>query len=139
MENRDAFTNAGQTPSGGAAGFFAVAKTVVMGIVNFFRWIGSYLFRMRKLIMSVPVVLAAVWLGQYNASHLPEQVGIGLQADGAYAYMISRNLAVLGPLGVTAFCLVMVFLSRRTVYPWVISIFSLVLPILLLVTNTFLG
>lgn len=139
MENRDEFNNAGQATPSGAAGFFAAAKMVAMGIFNFIRWIGSYVFRMRKLIMSVPVVLAAVWLGQYNAGHLPEQVGLNLQANGEYAYMVSRNLAVLCPLGVTAFCLVMVFLSRRTVYPWIISIFSLALPILLLVTNTFLG
>ena len=37
----------------------------------------------------------------------------------------------------TALCLLMMFLSRKTIYPWIISIFSLVLPFLLIVTNIF--
>lgn len=116
---------------------FRGIKKVIDTVVNFFKIIGSYVFRMRKAVMAVPVVLAALRLAQYNATNLPAQVGLNLQTTGEYAYMISRNAAVLGPLAVTAFCLVLMFLSRRTVYPWVISIFSLVLPVLLLVTNVF--
>ena len=112
-------------------------KKVIDAVVNFFKIVGSYLFSIRKPIMAVPVVLAALRLAQYNATKLPEQVGLDLQATGEYAFMISRNAAVLGPLAVTALCLVLMFLSRRTVYPWVISIFSLVLPVLIFVTNAF--
>jgi len=32
---------------------------------------------------------------------------------------------------------VLVLLSRRTIYPWIISIFTLVLPILILMLNSF--
>lgn len=138
MENRNDFNNAEQV-SGGAGSFWSKVKAVVMTIVNFCKWIGSYVFRMRKLIMSIPVVLAAVRLAQYNASHLPEQVGLNLQANGEYAYMIARDAAVLGPLALTAFCLLLVFLSRRTVYPWVISIFTLTVPLLILFTNIYPG
>ena len=116
---------------------FRGIKKVIDAVVNFFKIIGSYVFRMRKAIMAIPVVLAALHLARYNASNLPEQVGLNLQTTGEYAYMISRNAAVLGPLAVTALCLVLMFLSRRTVYPWIISIFSLVLPVLILVTNIF--
>jgi len=31
----------------------------------------------------------------------------------------------------------MMWLSRRTIYPWIISIFTLVLPILIWITNVF--
>ena len=71
--------------------------------------------------------------------HLPEEVGINLLANGEYQYLISRGLAVMAPLVLTAACLLMVFFSRRTVYPWIISIFSLVLPLLLWFTNVFPG
>ena len=45
----------------------------------------------------------------------------------------------MAPLVVTGVCLVMMWLSRRTIYPWIISIFSLVLPILIWITNVFPG
>lgn len=116
---------------------FRWIKKVIDAVVNFFKIVGSYLFSIRKPIMAVPVVLAALRLAQYNATNLPEKVGLDLQATGEYAFVISRNAAVLGPLAVTALCLVLMFLSRRTVYPWVISIFTLVLPVLIFVTNAF--
>lgn len=116
---------------------FRGIKKVIDAVVNFFKIVGSYLFSIRKPIMAVPVVLAALRLAQYNATNLPEKVGLDLQATGEYAFVISRNAAVLGPLAVTALCLVLMFLSRRTVYPWVISIFTLVLPVLIFVTNAF--
>ena len=72
-----------------------------------------------------------------NMAQLPEQVGINLQANGEYALVVSRGVAVMGPLAVTAVCLLMMFCSRRVTYPWLISLFSLVLPLLLVVTNLF--
>ena len=47
------------------------------------------------------------------------------------------KMAVMAPLIVTGVCLVMMWLSRRTIYPWIISIFSLVLPWLIWITNVF--
>ena len=111
--------------------------TVTDKIANVFRIIWSYVYRMRKIIMAVPVMIAAARLAQYNSEALPELVGINLQASGEYSQMITRDLAVLGPVAVTAACLLLMFCSRRTLYPWLISIFSLVLPVLLLVTNVF--
>ena len=89
--------------------------------------------------MSVPVVIAALRLAALNRARLPEEVGINLLANGEYQYLISRDLAVTAPLMVTAVCLVMMLFSRRTIYPWIISIFSLVLPLLIWVTNVFPG
>jgi len=81
--------------------------------------------------------LAALVLASRNMARLPEEVGINLLANGQYEYLIGRGLAVMAPLLVTAVCLVMMWLSRRTIYPWIISIFSLILPWLIYITNVF--
>lgn len=99
--------------------------------------IGKWIFHLRGFFMAIPVVLAALYLATQNMARLPAEVGINLLANGQYEYLISRGLAVLVPLVVTGVCLVMVFLSRRTIYPWLISIFSLVLPWLIYITNVF--
>ena len=72
-----------------------------------------------------------------NMAQLPEEVGINLLANGEYEYLVSRGLAVMAPLAVTGVCILMMWMSRRTIYPWIISIFSLVLPLLIWVTNVF--
>ncbi len=99
--------------------------------------IGLWLWRLRKIFISIPVVWAAFYLARLNGSLLPEMVGIGLQNSGEYIRYISRSMAVNGPLAVTAVCLLLMFCSRKTLYPWLISVFSLVLPFLLLLTNIF--
>ena len=99
--------------------------------------IGKWIFHLRGFFMAIPVVLAALYLATKNMARLPEEVGINLLASGQYEYLISRGLAVLAPLVVTGVSLVMMFLSRRTVYPWIISIFSLILPWLIYITNVF--
>ena len=99
--------------------------------------IGKWIFRLRGFFMAVPVAIAALYLAAQNMARLPEEVGINLLANGEYQYLVSRGLAVMGPLVVTGACLVMMFLSRRTVYPWIISIFTLVLPLLIWFTNVF--
>ena len=100
-------------------------------------FLGTLLFRLRKLVMAVPVAYWALKLASYNRENLPEQVGINLQSSGEFAQMISRDMAVMGPLGLTAACLLLMFCSRKAMYPWAISIFTLVLPILLLISNLY--
>lgn len=99
--------------------------------------IGKWIYRLRGFFMAIPVALAALYLATQNMARLPEEVGINLLENGQYEYLVSRGLAVLAPLVVTGVCLVMMFLSRRTIYPWIISIFSLVLPLLIWLTNVF--
>ncbi|HIT34916.1 MAG TPA: hypothetical protein IAC31_09910 [Candidatus Faecousia intestinigallinarum] len=115
------------------------AENVLATIGNILKIIGSWVYRLHKIILAVPVAVAAALVAQYNFAHLPEMVGINLQSNGQYAQMITREMAVLGPVAVTAACLLLMFCSRRTIYPWLISIFSLALPVLVLVTNTFPG
>ena len=116
----------------------AAAPVSALGKVGkVFKTIGIWLYRLRKVFMAIPVLYGAFRLAFYNMANLPEQVGLNLQVNGEFAQLIDRNLAVYGPLGLTAACLLIMFLSRRALHPWVISIFSLVLPILLLVTNLY--
>ncbi|MBQ6890601.1 MAG: hypothetical protein IJN53_06275 [Oscillospiraceae bacterium] len=100
-----------------------------------FKIVYGYCFRLRKIILAVPVIGVAVWLASYCRQRMPDIVGIGLKSTGDYAFTISRDAAVLGPLAITFFCLIMMFCSRRTLYPWLISVFTLILPIFIMATN----
>ena len=104
---------------------------------NVMRMIGNLIYRLRKVIMTIPVVYYAIVFGVYNAKYLPDRVGLVLQSNGEFAQTVSRGLAVMGPLGVTAACLLLMFCSRKAWYPWIISIFTLVIPVLLLITNMY--
>ena len=99
--------------------------------------IGKVIFHLRKIFMAMPVVYYALKLADYCKDNLPEMVGLRIQADGSFLETISRASAINGCLMITAICLGMMFLSRKTVYPWVISIFSLIVPIFLLITNLY--
>ena len=106
-------------------------------IGNVFCQIGKWIYRLRGVLFAIPVALGALFLANYNMANLPEQVGLNLLANGQYETMVTRDVAVFGPLAITAACLLLVFLSRRIIYPWLISIFSLALPLLIYFTNVF--
>ena len=95
------------------------------------------IYRLRSIFLAIPVVYYALKLAAYNGTHLPEEVGLNLLSTGEFAMTISRELAVMGPLVVTCACLVLMATSRKALYPWAISIFTLILPILLLVSNLY--
>ena len=95
------------------------------------------IFRLRKVFMAAPVVYLAVQIANANLERLPEVVGLNLQSTGEFAVMVTRDYAVYGPLGITAFCLMLMFFSRKTLFPWVVSIFTLVLPYLIYFTNMY--
>lgn len=97
----------------------------------------TVLYRLRKVVMAAPVVYYALRLAAYNAVNLPESVGLNLQSTGEFAMHISRYVAVVGPLALTGGCLAMMFLSRKAMYAWAISIFTLALPLLLLISNVY--
>ena len=101
--------------------------------------VGKCLWWSRKLFLAIPIVWLALYLARMNYNMLPEMVGIDLQTTGAFTRMVTREAAVYGPLAVTAVCLLMMFLSRKTLYPWLICLFSMALPVLVLLTNLFPG
>lgn len=101
--------------------------------------IGQWIYKLRSVILAVPVVFAAIKLAFQNLNRLPVYVGIIMKESGEYTMMIERSVAVLLPLLVTAACLLMMFLSKKVLYPWLVSLFSLLLPIILWITNVFPG
>lgn len=123
----------------GPTTFLGKTRVVLEKIAHVLCVIGKWIFRLRGIWMAVPVALVALRLAAWNAARLPEEVGINLLANGEYQYLVSRGLAIMAPLAVTGVCLLMMIFSRKTVYPWIISIFSLVLPLLIWLTNVFPG
>ena len=132
MENTGVTVNEGKPQTG-----ITKAKAVVGKVNRVINLIGLWLFRLRKFVLAAPVVYYALKLASYNRAHLPEQVGINLQSTGEFAQYISRNMAVMGPLALTGGCLVLMFCSRKAMYSWAISIFTLALPLLLLLSNAY--
>ncbi len=96
-----------------------------------------YAVRFKKVILAVPVIWGAIWLALENIARLPDKVGLGLQIDGTFSLMLPKLLAILGPVAVTALCLLLLFCSKRTLTPWLVSLFSLALPLLLWIINAY--
>lgn len=101
----------------------------------FWKWA----YRLRSVILAIPVALIAVILAIRNQAVLPDTVAFQVLASGEQAYEVTKTVAVLGPIAVTAVCLLMTFCSRKMLYPWLISVFSLALPILIHFMSTFPG
>ena len=137
MKDSGIFTGAETNQANSQGGSLEKVKRFAAKLNSLINFIGMLLFRLRKIVLAVPVVFAALQLASYNRENLPEQVGINLQSSGEFAQMISRDIAVMGPLGLTLACLFLMFCSRKAMYPWAISLFTLVLPVLILVTNLY--
>ena len=71
------------------------------------------IFKLRKIFMAIPVVYLAVQIASQNMERLPEAVGLNIQSTGEFAVMVTREYAVYGPLGLTAFCLLLMFFSKK--------------------------
>lgn len=117
--------------------FWERAKAASAKINHIIDVTGMWLFRLRKFILAAPVVYLAIRLFVYNSQNLPEMVGFGLQSSGEFTFTIARGLATTGPFALTIGCLVLMFFSRKAMYSWAISIFTLTLPLLILVSNLY--
>lgn len=105
--------------------------------------IGVYMYRLRSILLAAPVAAMALILAVQNMQRLPESVEITKLAYNPEAEhalfgflelttgFITRDMAVFGPAIITAVCLVMMMCSKRTLYPFIISVFSLCLPVVL--------
>jgi hypothetical protein len=102
-----------------------------------FYWIGYVLYSLRGIFLSLPILYLAKQVRDLCTEKLPETVGLFLQSSGDFAMMMPRDTALQYCLLVTCGCLIMMLLSRKTLYPWLISLFSLVLPLLILLINAF--
>ena len=103
------------------------------------RTLWKWAYRLRSVVLSIPVAAIAVIIALHNQVRLPDTVGFNMQASGEYAFEVAKTVAVFGPVAVTALCLLMTFCSKKVLYPWLISVFSLVLPLFIYFTNTFPG
>ncbi|MBO5891740.1 MAG: hypothetical protein J6Q30_03400 [Oscillospiraceae bacterium] len=97
----------------------------------------SWLSKFKKIIAAVPVAVGAIILALYNMGDLPRVVGINLLENGSFTYQIPRGIAVFAPVAITSICLLLMFCSRRILTPWIVSVVSLLLPIVVLITNIF--
>lgn len=105
--------------------------------------IWQWMYKLRSVFLSIPVAAAALILALVNTIRLPDAVTFSSAALNDVGNLVFQNitvskfLAAWAPFGITLVCLVMVFLSKKVTYPWLISLFSLVVPVLLLLINTF--
>lgn len=109
------------------------------GICNVFSGAGKlvkYAVGFKKVWLALPVVFGAVCLAIYAGSRYPDYVGLNLMDNGDFGMIVTREIAVMGPLAITAVCLLLMFWSKRILFPWLVSMFSLTLPLLLLLINT---
>ena len=118
-------------------------------IARFFTLLWRYMFMFRGILISAPVAVLAAMIIVWSREHLPEMVEIthlvlDPEAEGAVFGLfvmttesISRNVAIGGPVALSAVCLVCTMLSKRTLYPWLISLLSLTLPVIMYCLNTY--
>ena len=96
----------------------------------------QWAYKLRSLVLSIPVAVVALALAVRNLAQLPARISFQLLAN---EFVISKGVAVCLPVAITAVCLCMMLLSKKMLYPWLISIFSLVLPVALWFTYLFPG
>ena len=97
----------------------------------------TWCYRLRKVVLAAPVVYFALRLAAYNTVNLPLSVGLLMQSSGDFSFHSSRYTAVVAPLGLTGGCLAMMFLSKKALYAWAISVFTLAVPVLLVLSNNY--
>ena len=99
--------------------------------------IWHWIWMFRGAIISLPVLCIAIGQAFKNASRLPETVGLNIQATGEYAMTVGRPAAVVLPLLVTIACILLTCFTKRPLFPWLISIFTLVIPVLIWIINIY--
>jgi len=110
------------------------AGRIIGTTARVFRGIGKWIYRLRGILLAIPVGAAAVLLALRNLRDLPAYVAVTVPKIQENALvlsseLISRGWAVNIPVVVTGGCILMMLLSRRVTYPFLISVFTLVLPI----------
>lgn len=123
---------------------FEIIGDIFCSIGHFFKIIWQMIVRLRKIFMAAPVIIVALRLAKLCDEQLKgafrfyilDVVQSFQEADLVVRQVeMTKEMAIICPLAVTGTCLLLMFLSRRTVFPWLISIFSLVLPIFVLVAG----
>lgn len=111
---------------------------------NLFQVICMWVYKLRSVFLAIPVAFAAIIMALDNLIKLPDTVMIcwpfsGTEGVAVQIIELNKMVAVFGPLLITAACILMMFCSRRVSYPWLISLFSLVLPLFIYFSSVFPG
>ncbi len=129
--------------------FFRKIGSICAVIGKNLRILWKYIYKLRAFFMAVPVAAAAVIQAMINMERLPDVVEystLRLDFDAAETLFgpivmtvqqISRETAVMGTLSLTAVCLVFTVFSKRTLFPWIISVFTLLVPTLLYLSTQY--
>lgn len=104
----------------------------------------KWVYKLRGVFLAIPVVIAAIVLAITNMVKLPQQLAVYFPAIAGEEVVVKlleldKGTAVIVPFLITVVCLLMMFCSRRQVYPWLISVFSLALPVFFLFISIFPG
>lgn len=119
---------------------------VFCGIGHVFKILWTLIIRLRKILLAAPVIVASMRLAKECSEvltgpfrfHIMDLIASFKNSDLIIRQVeVSRDMAIVGPMAVTGTCLVLMFLSRRTLYPWLISIFTLVIPLYVLYAGYF--
>lgn len=95
----------------------------------------KWAYQLRSLVLSIPVFVCAAALAIRNAQLLPTYVSV--VTVGQNPFVVTRGVAVLVPLAVTCICIVLMLCSKKMLYPWLVSVLSLVLPWVIWLASTF--
>lgn len=110
----------------------------------------QYIYNLRGVILAIPTMTVAIVLAARNQVKLPTTVEVILPhidrgaEDAVLGFItyqteyLARSTAVTAPLVITLACLLLMICSKRTLYPWMISLLTLTIPLFLLLTNTML-
>lgn len=99
-------------------------------------------YKFRSLFMAIPVVACSINLALVSAAKLPSKLMLSIPALEQRELVLrlvemDKTTAIFVPVLITAVCLLLMFCSRRQLFPWLISIFSLILPVTLIVAGMF--
>ena len=70
-------------------GIVVAIQSVIERIVTVFGTLFTWIFKLRKIFMALPVLYAAMELAKRNLEELPEVVGFDIQSTGEFAQMVS--------------------------------------------------
>lgn len=117
-------------------------------IGRFFALLWKYIFMFRGILISAPVIVLGALMIVWARDNLPEMVEIThLVLDpeaenaifGSFVMVtesISRDLAIGVPMALSGVCLACTILSKRTLYPWLMALLSMAMPVVIYLLNT---
>ena len=94
-----------------------------------------YIYKFRAIFLAIPVVVYMIRLAKYGWANLPAEVGLMISKEGGFEFLVTRDQAVWGCVAVPSACLAMMLCSRKKLYPWLVAVVSLLLPVLILYVN----